>query len=132
MSRYSSPFFPELSESRVNRVEKSKACERCDEFERILDNERKSTAQLKRLIEQKEKLPSKSTSTASSCGKCPELNELLKIEKENCKLLNEQIEQEKKRSEEERKAKEVRLLSAPHRLLSLFLGHSTHLGSHSE
>ena len=90
-----------IDENRFNRVEKSKPCERCDEFERMIDVERKSNAQLKRLIEQKEKTP-RTTTSNGSCHKCPELNELLKIEKDNSKELTEQVQRE-------RNAKEVSL-----------------------
>ncbi|CAF0958215.1 unnamed protein product, partial [Didymodactylos carnosus] len=38
----------------LNLPEKTKPCDKCEEFEKILDNERKSNTQLKRIIEQKD------------------------------------------------------------------------------
>jgi hypothetical protein len=92
----------------LNRPEKTKACEKCDEFEKILDTERKSNAQLKRLIEQKE---NSKQSTTGPCTKCSDLKNLLDIEKQNNLQLTEQLKLEKKRTEEERNAKEVFLLN---------------------
>jgi hypothetical protein len=92
----------------LNRPEKTKPCERCEEFEKMLDTERKSNTQLKRLIEQKEKQPT--TTNSGPCTKCSDLKKLLDIEKENNLQLTEQIKSEKKQTEEERCAKEVFLL----------------------
>jgi len=81
----------------LNRPEKPKSCEKCEEFEKILDAERKSNAQLKRLIEQKENSKQQSTTTNSGpCTKCSDLKKLLDIEKENNLQLTEQIKLEKK------------------------------------
>ncbi|CAF1272087.1 unnamed protein product [Adineta steineri] len=88
----------------LNRPEKTKPCEKCEEYEKLLDNERKSNAQLKKLIEQKDKQP---TTNSGPCTKCFELKKLLDIEKENNKQLTEQLKLEKRQTEEERNAKEV-------------------------
>ena len=90
-----------LSLDRLNRPEKSKACEKCDELEKLLDAERKANTQLKRLVEQK-------GTPNGPCASCPDLKQLLEIEKKNNGLLIEQFVNEKKRTEEERAAKEVR------------------------
>lgn len=97
---------------RLNRPEKSKSCERCEEFEKIIENERKSNSQLKRLIEQNEKQKSTTSSNSNAqCSKCSNLNELLKIEKDHVQQLNQQILGEKKLTEQERNSKEVSLFS---------------------
>jgi hypothetical protein len=72
-----------------------------------LDTERKSNAQLKRLIEQKENPKQQSTTNSGPCTKCPDLKKLLEIEKQNTLQLIEQLKLEKKQTEEERNAKEV-------------------------
>lgn len=77
----------------------------------MLETERKSNGQLKRLIEQKEASKQPSTGTSGPCTKCIEMKKLLDIEKENNLQLTEQIKLEKKQTEEERNAKEVRLFS---------------------
>jgi hypothetical protein len=91
----------------LNRPEKAKPCEKCDEFEKILDSERKSNAQLKRLIEQKENTKQQPTTNSGPCTKCADLNKLLDIEKQNAFQLTEQLKLEKRQTEEERSAKEV-------------------------
>ena len=91
----------------LNRPEKTKACEKCEEFEKTLETERKSNAQLKRLIEQKENVKQPSTGNSGPCTKCPDMKKLLEIEKQNNVHLTEQIKLEKKLTEEERSAKEV-------------------------
>jgi hypothetical protein len=91
----------------LNRPEKTKPCEKCEEFEKILDTERKSNAQLKRLIEQKENPKQQSTTNSGPCTKCPDLKKLLEIEKQNTLQLIEQLKLEKKQTEEERNAKEM-------------------------
>jgi len=74
----------------------------------MLDAERKSNTQLKRLIEQKENNnKQQSTTNSGPCTKCSDYKKLLDIEKENNLQLNEQIKFEKKQTEEERSAKEV-------------------------
>jgi hypothetical protein len=74
----------------------------------MLDAERKSNTQLKRLIEQKENNnKQQSTTNSGPCTKCSDYKKLLDIEKENNLQLNEQIKFEKKQTEEERNAKEV-------------------------
>jgi hypothetical protein len=74
----------------------------------MLDTERKSNAQLKRLIEQKENSKQSTTTTNSGpCTKCSDSKKLLDIEKENNQQLTEQLKLEKKQTQEERNAKEV-------------------------
>ena len=73
----------------------------------MLDTERKSNTQLKRLIEQKETNKQSSTTNTGPCTKCPETKKLLEIEQQNNLHLTEQIKLEKKQTEEERSAKEV-------------------------
>jgi hypothetical protein len=90
---------------RVNRPEKTKPCEKCEEYERMLENERKSGAQLKKLIEQKDK--QQSITNNAPCIKCQDLKKLLDIEKQNTEELTQQLRMEKKQTEEERTAKEV-------------------------
>jgi len=91
----------------LNRPEKPKPCEKCEEYEKLLDAERKSNAQLKRLIEQKENSKQQSTTNSGSCTKCSDYQKLLDIEKQNNLQLTEQLKLEKKQTEEERNAKEV-------------------------
>jgi len=71
----------------------------------MLDNERKSGAQLKKLIEQKDK--QQSIANNAPCIKCQDLKKLLDIEKQNTEELTQQLKMEKKQTEEERTAKEV-------------------------
>jgi hypothetical protein len=114
--------------NRLNRPEKTKPCEKCEEFEKMLDSERKSNAQLKRLIEQKEnsKQQQPTTTTHSGpCTRCSELKQLLDIEKQNNLQLTEQLKSEKKQTEEERNAKEVFFIKN----LFLFLFISIYLDS---
>jgi len=73
----------------------------------MLDAERKSNTQLKRLIEQKENNKQQSTTNSGPCTKCSDYKKLLDIEKENNLQLIEQIKLEKNQTEEERNAKEV-------------------------
>lgn len=93
---------------RLNRPEKSKPCEKCEEFEKMLDDERKSNAQLKKLVEQKE-TPKQQSSTNNSgpCTKCSDFKSLLDIEKQNNLQLTERLKLEKQQTQEERNAKEV-------------------------
>ncbi|CAF1008003.1 unnamed protein product [Rotaria sordida] len=92
----------------TNRPEKTKSCEKCEELEKMLDNERKSNAQLKRLIEQKENSKQQSSSTNSGpCTKCSDLKNLLDIEKQNNQQLIEQLKLEKQQTQQERYAKEL-------------------------
>ncbi|CAF1637846.1 unnamed protein product [Adineta ricciae] len=88
----------------LNRPERTKPCEKCEEYEKLLENERKSSTQLKKLLEQKDKQPS---SNSGPCSKCNDLKKLLDIEKYNNEQLAEQLKLEKKQTEEERTAKEV-------------------------
>ncbi|CAF2842944.1 unnamed protein product [Rotaria sp. Silwood2] len=91
----------------VNRPEKTKSCEKCEELDKMLDAERKSSTQLKRLIEQKENSKQQPSSTNSgSCTKCSDYKKLLDIEKQNNLQLNEQLKFEKQQTQEERNAKE--------------------------
>ncbi|CAF3687678.1 unnamed protein product [Rotaria sp. Silwood1] len=92
----------------LNRPEKTKSCEKCEELEKMLDNERKSSAQLKRLIEQKENSKQQQSSSTNSgpCTKCSDFKKLLDIEKQNNQQLNEQLKLEKQHTQEERNAKE--------------------------
>jgi len=93
----------------LNRPEKTK-CEKCEEFEKMLDAERKSNTQLKRIIEQKENNKQQQTTTTTNsgpCTKCSDLKKLLDIEKDNNLQLTEQLKLEKKQTEEERNAKEM-------------------------
>lgn len=94
----------------LNRPEKPKSCDKCDEYEKILETEKKSNAQLKRLLEQKENAkPSTTTTTSSSssCNKCAEFKHLLEKEKLTSSQLTDELKLEKKMTEEERYAKEV-------------------------
>ncbi len=93
--------------SSLNRPEKTKPCEKCEEFEKILDTERKSNAQLKRLIEQKENPKQQSTTNSGPCTKCSDYKKLLDIEKQTNLHFVEQLKLEKNQTEEERSAKEV-------------------------
>lgn len=96
--------------NRLNRPEKSKSCEKCDEYERILDSERKSNTQLKKMVEQKENQKSQ-TSNSDSCSNCSDLKQLLDIEKQNNQQLTQQFQNQKKQTEEERNAKQVLFIS---------------------
>lgn len=89
---------------RLNRPERTKPCEKCEEYEKLLENERKSSTQLKKLLEQKDK---QSASNSGPCAKCNDLKKLLDIEKYNNEQLVEQLKLEKRQTEEERTAKEV-------------------------
>lgn len=91
--------------NRLNRPEKSKSCDKCEEYERTIDNERKSNTQLKQLIEQKEN--NKQQSNSGPCSNCEELKQLFDIEKQNHLQLTQQIQTQKKQTEEEKNAKEV-------------------------
>lgn len=86
-----------------------KSCERCEEYETMIDNERKSNSQLKKLIEQKENQnkPQTTTNKCTSCSKCDHSKQLLDIEKENCIQLKQQFQQQTKQTEEEKHAKQV-------------------------
>ncbi|UJR24050.1 hypothetical protein I4U23_027018 [Adineta vaga] len=88
----------------INRPERTKPCEKCEEYEKLLENERKSNTQLKKLLEQKDK---QSTNNSGPCTKCNDLKKLLDIEKHNNEQLIEQLKLEKRQTEEERTAKEV-------------------------
>ena len=90
----------------MNRPEKSKLCEKCDEYERILDSERKSNTQLKKMIEQKDNQKSQ-TSNSDSCSNCSDLKQLLDIEKQNNQQLTQQFQNQKKQTEQEQNAKQV-------------------------
>ncbi|CAF1323016.1 unnamed protein product [Rotaria sordida] len=94
-----------------NRPEKTKSCEKCEEFERILETERKSNAQLKKMIEHndntKQQLQQSSTTNPNSCLKCSDLKQLLDIEKENNLQITQQCQSQKKQKEQERNAKEI-------------------------
>lgn len=97
---------------RSNKQDKVKSCERCDEYERMIDNERKSNSQLKKLIEQKENHAKPQTTTTTttkctSCSKCDDAKQLLDIEKENSIQLKEQLTQQTKQTQEEKTSKEV-------------------------
>ncbi|CAM2715218.1 unnamed protein product [Rotaria socialis] len=98
----------------LNRVEQIRSCEKCEEFERMIENERKSTAQLKKMIEQKDNNKqqqqlhqSSSTTNSNSCFKCSDLKQLLEIEKQNNLQITKQWQSQKKQREEERHAKEI-------------------------
>jgi hypothetical protein len=75
--------------NRLNRPEKSKSCEKCDEFEQIIENERKSNAQLKTMIETKDNHKQQSSGL---CSNCSDLKQLLDIEKQNNIQLTQQIQ----------------------------------------
>ncbi|CAF4641367.1 unnamed protein product, partial [Didymodactylos carnosus] len=96
----------------LNRPEKPKHCEKCDDYERMLESERKSNQQLKKLIEQqqlkdlnKEK-QQPSTQPSGPCKTCADLRQLLDIEKQNTEQLNDMLKKEKLATEEERNAKD--------------------------
>ncbi|CAF1432670.1 unnamed protein product [Rotaria magnacalcarata] len=92
----------------INRPEKTKPCEKCDELEKMLDTERKSSAQLKRLVEQKENSKQQTSSTNSGpCTKCSDFKKLLDFEKQSNQQLTEQLKMEKQITQEERNAKEL-------------------------
>ncbi|CAF3965535.1 unnamed protein product [Rotaria magnacalcarata] len=98
----------------LNRSGQIKSCEKCEEFERMIESERKSTTQLKKMIEQKDnskqQLQSSSTTTitnSNSCPKCSDFKQLLEIEKQNNLQTTKQWQSQKKQREEERNAKEI-------------------------
>jgi hypothetical protein len=94
--------------NRSNRSEKSKPCEKCDEYERMIENQRKSNTQLKKLIEQKDNNKQQSSiNNSGPCTKCEDSKELLDIEKQNKIQLTQQFQNQKKQTDEERNAKEV-------------------------
>ncbi len=94
--------------NRLNRPEKSKPCEKCEEYERMIENEQKSNTQLKKIIEQKENNKKQSSTNHSGlCNKCEDFKQLLDIEKQNNIQINQQLITQKKLTEEERNTKEV-------------------------
>lgn len=102
---FSISIFIKIFLHRANRPERTKPCEKCEEYERMLENERKTSAQLKKLIDQKDK--QQSTGSSGPCTKCLDLKKLLDIEKQNTQELTQQLKLEKRQTEEERNAKEV-------------------------
>lgn len=119
---FSSNFQIENFLNRLNRPEKSKSCDKCEGFERIVANERKSHAQLKQIIEQKENSKEQSSKTKStSCSECEESKQLFDIERENNLQLTQQIQNQMKLNEEERNAKEVSNSQLINNILSLLL-----------
>ena len=75
----------------------------------MIDNERKSNSQLKKLIEQKENPTKQQTTTnkSTSCSKCDHSKQFLDIEKENSIQLKQQLQHQTKQTEQEKHAKEV-------------------------
>ncbi|CAF3873531.1 unnamed protein product [Rotaria sp. Silwood1] len=95
----------------LNRPEKLKSCEKCEEFERMIEAERKSNTQLNKMVEQKdnnkEQLQKLSTTNTNLCSKCLDLKQLLAIEKDNNFQISQQCQSQKKEKEEERNTKEI-------------------------
>jgi hypothetical protein len=87
----------------------------------MLDGERKSSTQLKKLIEQKENNKQQSTNNSGQCNKCSDFKNLLDIEKENNLQLIEQLKFEQRQTEEERSAQEVFLFKFCFYLLTNFI-----------
>jgi hypothetical protein len=74
----------------------------------MIENQRKSNTQLKKLIEQKDNNKQQSSiNNSGPCTKCEDSKELLDIEKQNKIQLTQQFQNQKKQTDEERNAKEV-------------------------
>jgi len=94
--------------NRLNRPEKSKPCEKCEEYERMIENEQKSNTQLKKIIEQKENNKKQSSTNHSGlCNKCEDFKQLLDIEKQNNIQLKQQFQDQRKQTEQEINEKQV-------------------------
>jgi hypothetical protein len=99
--------------NRLNRLDKSKPCDKCEQLEKAIDAEKRLNAQLKRLIEDKQRqnkaqaLATTCTAVPMPCEKCGQLKEQLDIEKNSCAELSEQLIVAKKRTDGERADKEV-------------------------
>ncbi|CAF1097723.1 unnamed protein product [Didymodactylos carnosus] len=97
----------------LNRPEKPQHCDKCDNYEHMLETEKRSNQQLKKMVEQQElknlnkekqqQLPQLS----EPCKMCPDLEQLLEIEKQNTKQLNQLVQNEKVATEDERSMKEM-------------------------
>lgn len=106
----------------TSRAEKVK-CDKCEELEAVLGNEKKSNAQLKRQIELKDvnRKQAATATNAGPCEQCPTSKELLDQQKEENVEVMGQVMNQEERTKQERTAKEVRVfhVSYRHRWASL-------------